>query len=298
MTIQGYMAELGYPEGYYIFCPDVWDARTSDPQISIYEAAIYEGLAQGPITTNLSHGRNYNIAGNINSCTIRAVGSENFGCAMQEACIARVSENGHITSCEDDIEDGVERNYQNSLCCEVVEDCTTMTDNTGDGFGGCASVQCHESVFTGFTPQECTGTAQTSSYCIENPEDCTASDDVVYYCSHGLFDDPNVQSQGFCCPAGTYAEYLDFVGWTCTESTECGIDPVLNECGFDINLDFEGWIDSNFEGNPQNWCYSALPELFSPISSNPSSSSAACCFVDFYGTQDYYIIQGNVRIFG
>lgn len=195
------------------------------------------------------------------------------------------------------MDDGVQRNYQNALCCEVVEDCTTNTDNTGDGFAGCASTQCHPSAINAGIPQECTGGVQNTAYCIENPGECEGPDGLTYYCSHGITDNPSNQPEGFCCPAGTYASQNEFGEWECTESTECGISQ-QDFCNYDININQEGWFSSNFQGDQLDWCYSALPMLYSPIAQNQNSASAACCQIEMYGHEDYYVAEGNVRIFG
>ena len=142
---------------------------------------------------------------------------------------------------------------------------------------------------------------QNTAYCLENPGECEGPDGQIYYCSHGITDNPSNQPQGFCCPAGEYA-FFNIVenSWECTEPDECGITGVnlAHHCFFDFESDEPSWLMSIYdESNTDNWCVSMLPELYNPLDPAQKRSSA-CCLIDQFGQTDYYVADRNVKIFG
>lgn len=207
--------------------------------------------------------------------------------------------NSHIASCEQP-NVPYANDYDIEMCCSFNEICDNNIDDTGDGFVDCASPTCHPSALTGGVPQECSGNDQTTAYCLENPSDCTGPDGLPYYCSYGISDDPSVQPQGFCCPAGEYAEYdSDENSWFCTIPDECGISgtELYHHCFADFDSNREDWLMSSYFGDIGDWCVSQYPDFYDPLTDS-DSRSAACCLIDQYGQTDYYVADSNVKVFG
>ena len=189
--------------------------------------------------------------------------------------------------------------YQYKLVCEAVEICHDSIDNTGDGIVDCASPSCHPSNRNSFTPQLCTNNNQTTADCIANPDHCSDNDGNRFYCSYGINDDPDT-GEGYCCPAGQYAQVDPDDGTvSCEDFTVCyaeGDDTLA--CEFDHNTEFDDWLSSVYDGvDTSSLCVSVAPDYYEPATVD-FTRSGACCEIQKYGTEDYYFDEQNVRIFG
>ncbi|MBW6490609.1 MAG: hypothetical protein K0B15_05365 [Lentimicrobium sp.] len=218
--------------------------------------------------------------------------------------------------------------FTKQVCCKsepiapTPENCADGVDNNGNGFIDCADPECHPRTyvdplsgdFVSQSPQQCDpdpipGNFQTASNCVigydpstfepifndscvgpdsENPEMFPVVNQS-FYCSYGFNDDSSIPP-GFCCPAGTY---YDFVFMECSPFQVCGLGSDFF-CIFNFfNQQFE-WLNSFYDGS-YNWCQSYLPNIRTVLG---VSSSEACCPVFAMGTFGFYIVDENVKIFG
>lgn len=123
--------------------------------------------------------------------------------------------------------------------------------------------------------------------------------DPYFYCGFGPLDDPGVESTGVCCPVGWRSYWDDIAGkWTCKESLQCGVDPSLS-CDFDFDLAREDWYSSAYYGDALDWCNTQVTNLLYPLEGLPGyEGSTGCCLIPKYGEINYWLDEGNVKIWG
>ena len=297
VTSQGHFNQTG-TQGmapYRLCCPSAWNIGYGDATFSYAPSGGHVGNP-GVYGVDVFLGN----AGSIQS-----------SCDVDEACVFRVSNQGHVASC-DTPNHPMQNNFPNRLCLSLMEICDDGVDNTGDGLIDCASPACHPSSENSFVPQPCApgDNFQTTDFCVyfnetsgewENDPDCIGPDpvtgeDTTYYCSYGASDDPDVHPQGFCCPAGRYAIYdEDEERWECEVFSQCGVGSAW-DCGYDFDDNWSQWFSSVYVDDPENWCHSQVPNLYSP-SISPERSTA-CCLIPKFGNIGYYVDAQNVRIWG
>ena len=116
-------------------------------------------------------------------------------------------------------------------------------------------------------------------------------------------DNPNnpPNTPGVCCPTGTYSQWDSTLDrWVCRPTSECGLDlsNFGEHCEFDFGLlNRTSWVGAVYTNDPDNWCNSQVPNLYSP-SLTPNPRSAGCCLVQKYGAWDYYVDESNIKIYG
>jgi len=174
--------------------------------------------------------------------------------------------------------------------------CFDGWDNDGDSLIDCQDDNC--SLFDPGDPsgEYCyvggDGTFQDSTYCYNNPSDCTYPGPFpptpgAYYCSRGEYDN---SSTGLCCPESTYAFQDPIFGtWRCEPTDACynPVDPWDNDftCHYEYNNPLSSWInDTKTDGNAAEWCV------------DPPNGLACCLVVEFM-EEDYYSDTGNVIIY-
>lgn len=287
---------MSYGEGYFLCCGDYFtEPDVGDPNFYLHDDGG-QGLISSidyPYTSGLT---GVSLSESLNSCRVTS-----DSCGEIEHCVFRMSSenNSFVSDCVND-NLPLENSFDLNFCCAIQEVCDDNIDNSGDGLIDCASPTCHPSAFNAGTPQECTGNIQTSDYCLNNPNDCSGPEGLPYYCSYGRQDDPAEQPQGFCCPAGEYAEYNSFTNaWECIEPDKCGIDAsdFSQHCFVDFETQTTDWFSSSFDGNIIDWCVSNYPNFYDPLTTLEKRSSA-CCFVEIFAVEDYYVANRNVKIYG
>lgn len=278
----------GYPYG--LFCPDTWSKGYGEPSFNYagYLPPEYNGSnhVSGASSSTTDFGGVIKLGFGANACSVKS------SCASNEACIFKISDsdNGHIADCSTP-DYPTENSYENKLCCQLVEVCDDNYDNDGDGLIDCADSDCQGNFVSGIPPVECTDNNQTTEFCLANPDVCNDA-----YCSYGIYDNSSLQSQGFCCPKGTYSvQNPDTLEWSCIGSEQCGISEGTN-CNYDFGSNLVSWLGSYYNGDANSWCVSQVPSLYSPDFT--PDQSAACCLIPKFGEDNYYVDQGNVRIFG
>ena len=263
-----------------------------------FEAGAYHGFTEG-------------------DCELRPIGE---GCDESDVCVVRMShhnsddmdagEQGVVADCNDDSKP-YDNEFEHVICCTPREYCRDGIDNTGDGLIDCASPDCHATTVDE-VPQRCDpdpdydpGNNQSTPECVvggspgdpEFSEHCTYStavEDDYFYCSYGELDDPEEApgGEGYCCPEG---QYYDPDQGMCEDFTKCGIGAGY-WCDYDVNDYFDNWLDEVFDDPPSGlpkWCHSHLP-LFR----EDADRSEACCPIVHMGTNDYYVVDENVKTFG
>ncbi len=275
-----------YP--YALFCPAVWSLTMGEPTFyyAPYLPPTYNG--SGHVSNNTDFSGLIELGFGSNSCSIKS------SCENNESCIFKVSDsdNGHIADCAVD-NHPMTNTFNDYLCCQLKEVCDDGIDNDGNGLIDCADEACWAYPGLSIPPGECTGNNQTTEYCINNPGECNSQ-----FCSYGLLDNPSLQPQGFCCPKGAYSERNIITGeWSCQQSEQCGIDS-SRDCNFDFSSSLSSWVGSYYQGDPDDWCVSRVPWLYAPPALGTVDQSAACCLIPRHGDTDYYVVEGNVRVFG
>ncbi len=291
VTAQGHFNQTGTQSmaPYKLCCPSNWGFGHGEPTFSY-----------APSTGHVGNPGTYS-----NNVLLGFQGSIKPSCSADEACVFKVSNQGHIASC-DTPNHPMQNNFPNSLCLTPIEICDDSIDNTGDGLIDCASPTCYPSSENVFTPQECTGNNQTTDDCVlgidsaGNPiysDHCLDDTGTPFYCSYGDGDDGSMTGgRGFCCPAGERAVQDPFTGaWRCESFQQCGLAPY--ECKFDFDDFIFSWLGSVYSpANPGDWCVSQVPYLYNPESD--VDMSTGCCYIPKYGGVGYYLDEQNVKIFG
>ena len=297
VTSQGHFNQTG-TQGmahYRLCCPDVWNIGYGDATFS-YTPSGGHVANPGVLSVNVSLGN---------------AGSIQPSCAADQACVFKVSTQGHVASCNTSNIPMVNA-FPNRLCLSPLEICDDNVDNTGNDLIDCADPGCHITSSNWFDPPECTNNNQTTADCIEgidgdgNPiysDHCMHVDPLTgelipYYCSYGDGDDGSMTGgRGFCCPAGERAVQDAFTGvWECREFTQCGVLP-FHDCKVDFADSPLSWIESAYSPlNTDDWCVSQIPYLYHPESS--VDMSTGCCYIQKYGGVGYYWDSQNVKIFG
>ncbi|PIN80224.1 hypothetical protein COV13_03975 [Candidatus Woesearchaeota archaeon CG10_big_fil_rev_8_21_14_0_10_32_9] len=279
--------EMGSPYG--LFCPSTWSLGYGEPSFKYagYLPPVYNGSGHVSNTTSTltTFQGEIKLGFGANACSMKS------SCDTNEACIFKSADvdNGHVADCSAD-NYPMENTFANKLCCQLIEVCDDNADNDGDGLIDCADSDCQEVQVLSKPPVECTANNQTTEFCLANPGICNNQ-----YCSYGVYDNSTLQPQGFCCGKGTYSVYDPLYGWSCQASEICGID-AARPCTYDFSSSLMSWLSSYYQGDENSWCVSEIPDLYSPDFT--PDQSAACCLIPKFGEDNYYVEQGNVRIFG
>jgi hypothetical protein len=229
--------------------------------------------------------------------------------------------NAHVSDCSAEVP-GAE-DYGGRLCCEVREVCYNGIDDDDDGYVDCADTECIGKTFpnnatfdppvpsTEDTPQVCDldpsipleGNYQNTTYCVNNPGNCTTWTGNRTYCGYGQYDDPTKEPVGVCCPKG-FVPVEAFGEWTCQATAECGLNTMPGRtdvpCGFNISASESDWFSSSYDGNASaDFCNSQVPQLWEdPGEQDLPEGSAACCYVPHKGVEDWWWKDSNVQIYG
>jgi hypothetical protein len=224
--------------------------------------------------------------------------------------------NAHVSDCS--AERPESENYGGRLCCEVREICYNGIDDDNDGYTDCADTECigptipnnatfdpvHDDVAKICDPNPDSpieANFQNTTYCVNNPENCTTWTGDRTYCGYGQYDDPTKEPVGVCCPKGHYPNRNFFTGeWECLQTDECGLQASRpsTECAYNISSQEADFFADAYDGDVDNFCNSQIPNLFETPDQDLPEGSAACCYVPHKGIEDWWFKDGNVQIYG
>lgn len=311
VSMQGHFtADLSSLFAYSLWCPS---SRPFDAGSVSFTYAVSNSTSNGSNHVGLVNAFNGEVLlGFQDNCYMRQ-----SVCEVEESCIFMTNgtNNTHVASC-DTPNFPMANSYDYPICCQLTEICNNGVDDDEDGAIDCADHDCNN-LNANLEPEICTGSPLNTSGCIlyfnattgetvynpvclGQPPDPAGS--TYFYCNYGINDDPNNPpgTPGVCCPVGYYAEWSVAQGrWFCTPTTECGLDLANfgETCEFDYDSETGPWLSSVYTGDPDYWCNSQVPDLYSP-GLTPDPRSTGCCLVQKYGAWDYYLDEDNVKIYG
>jgi hypothetical protein len=304
-TNDGHFSNVSLPNAQAICCVGV----TVGTGTISFNYSIDGHVSTSSAITNFFH----NVTlGFQNACTVQAGACNNLN---GELCVFRVNTTGAGIVSNSHIADCASGALDSNLCCRRTDTCNNGLDDDADGFIDCADEDCHDDAKILATPPSCTGSTMTSDFCVQvqrnhltgtyvptyNPlcagQQPPSGDPMFpnyYYCS--TMDTGPMIGQGICCQSGKKAEYDIISGWSCEDSTQCGVGASF-DCGKDFDTEFNPWIDQPFIDNSANWCYSKVPILFTNYPPF-TIRSTACCITTKDGMVDYFTKDENVKIYG
>jgi hypothetical protein len=230
--------------------------------------------------------------------------------------------NAHVSDCSAEIPES--EDYGGRLCCEVREVCYNGIDDDDDGYTDCADTECLGEYPPSLplpdrpgdpadpdVAQVCDldpsipleGNYQNTTYCVNNPGNCTTHTGDRTYCGYGEFDDPSKEPVGVCCPKGYVPtpHPINPGEWQCSQTDECGLQSFRpwSECAYNISSQESDFFADVYDGDGSNFCNSQVPQLFEePGEQDAPEGSAACCYVPHKGIEDWWFKDGNVQIYG